>query len=230
MDWQQPIHEIKIEHNWRKKSERPNLEFGGQIGTKECKDCGETSEYLSLSTTDSYCWDSLSKEQRHAELRKMAASARRTLKLIEESERKQLENTHYKDYFDLIKDIESKYQPSFNAGEMPVWQLQTWLNTSIRPLKRKVLLALKQGLVCNRCDRIAFTINNLTVDHIRPRSEGGKEQLTNLQLLCRRCNENKADKSPNGLDISPFSPSARHCIHRVTCVELSDLRHAFEAN
>ena len=34
----------------------------------------------------------------------------------------------------------------------------------------------------------------LTLDHIKPRSLGGKTVLSNLQLLCTDCNNNKADK------------------------------------
>ena len=229
MDWQ-PIHEIKVEHTWEKKAERRALDFGGYSGIEECKDCGKSREYLSLSTKDDYHWDSLSREQQHAELRKMAERAVRTLELAEESERKQLENTRYRDYFDLIEDIDRKSQYLSSAGEMPVWQLQTWLRLPTKKIKRKVLLAFKQGLVCNRCDRIAFSLDNLTVDHIRPKSDGGGEELTNLQLLCSRCNEEKADKGPNESDISPFNPNAQQCIHHVTCVELDDLSRTFEVN
>ena len=229
MDWQ-PVHEVKIEHNWHRKAERRDLEFGGYIGMEKCKDCGKSREYLSLSTEDGYSWDSLSREQQLAKRREMAERATKTFDLIEDLQRAQLKNTPYEDFFEVIREIKRKSQPSFDAGEMPVWQLQFWLKTNRKALKRKLLLAFKQGLVCNRCDRIAFTIENLTVDHIRPRSEGGKEQLTNLQLLCRRCNEYKADKSPNGLDISPFSPNVQQCIHRVNCVELRKLRRSFEAN
>jgi len=32
-----------------------------------------------------------------------------------------------------------------------------------------------------------------TVDHIRPRSHGGGSELSNLQLVCRQCNLDKAD-------------------------------------
>ena len=34
----------------------------------------------------------------------------------------------------------------------------------------------------------------MTIDHIVPRSKGGKDELENLQPMCNSCNANKADK------------------------------------
>ncbi len=50
----------------------------------------------------------------------------------------------------------------------------------------------------------------LTIDHVVPRSKGGKSNWTNLVTACHRCNVIKGDKSPEhaGLDLRtiPFKP------------------------
>ena len=56
----------------------------------------------------------------------------------------------------------------------------------------KDALYRKQKGVCNGCKK-KFPIQNLTVDHIRPFSQGGGERISNLQLLCGHCNSLKGD-------------------------------------
>ena len=51
------------------------------------------------------------------------------------------------------------------------------------------LYGIQEGY-CNGCRR-HFEIRNLTVDHIRPQSEGGTDHIKNLQLLCAACNSTK---------------------------------------
>ena len=51
----------------------------------------------------------------------------------------------------------------------------------------------------------------LTVDHVIPRSKGGKTSWTNLVTACNRCNVGKGDKSLEQagltLKVAPFVPS-----------------------
>jgi 5-methylcytosine-specific restriction endonuclease McrA len=52
---------------------------------------------------------------------------------------------------------------------------------------------------------------HLTIDHIVPKSKGGKTNWTNLVTACNRCNVNKGDKTPEQaglvLRTQPFKPS-----------------------
>lgn len=52
----------------------------------------------------------------------------------------------------------------------------------------------EQGGFCNACGH-HFQPQNLTFDHIIPRSRGGTSHISNLQLLCGSCNSTKGDRS-----------------------------------
>lgn len=71
--------------------------------------------------------------------------------------------------------------------------------TDIEPLKRynhpdnKRKLYGEQGGNCNGCGD-HFKSQNLTVDHIIPKSKGGTDHLVNLQLLCGHCNSVKGNR------------------------------------
>ena len=67
------------------------------------------------------------------------------------------------------------------------------------PLKGKAKAKVKQKLYgrqggdCSGCGE-HFRYNNLTVDHIVPRSKGGGDFIENYQLLCGWCNSVKGDR------------------------------------
>lgn len=50
----------------------------------------------------------------------------------------------------------------------------------------------QQQWICKLCQE-HFTINDMEADHITPRSEGGKTELHNGQMLCRECNRRKSN-------------------------------------
>ncbi len=60
--------------------------------------------------------------------------------------------------------------------------------------ENKKLLYGEQGGYCNGCGQ-HFQMQNLETDHIIPRSKGGTDHISNLQLLCGSCNRLKGVKS-----------------------------------
>ncbi len=65
----------------------------------------------------------------------------------------------------------------------------------------------RDGYSCQYCG----TSKDLTLDHVVPKSKGGKSSWTNLVTACKHCNSRKGDETPEkvGLTLSknPVKPS-----------------------
>jgi len=108
-------------------------------------------------------------------------SARRALTLIVKGRATAQENTNY----EVCKGI---MLPS-------VIRLKEYryIPARVQILSRKNIL-LRDRHVCQYCGK-RFTASELTLDHIVPRSKGGRDSWDNLVACCQFCNRKKADKS-----------------------------------
>ncbi len=72
-------------------------------------------------------------------------------------------------------------------------------------LSRKNIL-LRDNNTCQYCGKKS----HLTIDHIMPRSRGGRDAWTNVVVACQRCNHNKGHKTPEEagmqLKAQPYKP------------------------
>jgi len=59
--------------------------------------------------------------------------------------------------------------------------------------RRNILI--RDNYTCQYCAE-RFTANVLTLDHVLPRSRGGKETWKNLVTACKKCNQEKANRTP----------------------------------
>lgn len=64
------------------------------------------------------------------------------------------------------------------------------------PPTRRAILA-RDGHSCQYCSAPAESI-----DHVLPRSRGGKHEWENVVACCRRCNLRKADRLPNEIGLT----------------------------
>ena len=65
----------------------------------------------------------------------------------------------------------------------------------------------RDGHHCQYCG----TVDDLTLDHVMPKSRGGKTSWDNLATACKRCNSRKGDYTPDEANMKlrqkPFKPT-----------------------
>jgi len=92
-------------------------------------------------------------------------------------------------------------------GHPSVIRLKRYINI---PFKRIVLtrrnVMRRDNFKCQYCGGSV----SLTIDHVLPRSRGGKDSWENLVTACTTCNTKKGDRTPDEakmpLDRSPYRP------------------------
>lgn len=99
---------------------------------------------------------------------------------------------------------------------------------SSKPLKRRLQVFFEKGIKCVNCETVGshfyldeeaigltqlnlYGINQygheilMTVDHIKPLSKGGSNDMSNMQPMCENCNRAKGDKYEIKKEIVPPS-------------------------
>lgn len=111
---------------------------------------------------------------------------------------------------DLISQVENKFLRSVNEVHPypSVIKTKRYINL---PYKGVVLtrhnIFKRDDFSCQYCGKN----KELTLDHLIPKSKGGKSTWTNLVTACKKCNARKGDYTPEqaGLQLSskPIRPS-----------------------
>lgn len=69
----------------------------------------------------------------------------------------------------------------------------------------------RDGNICQYCGN-SFPTDKLSIDHIIPRSQGGKTTWNNVACACKKCNSKKGGKTPKEAHMhlirKPFEPKA----------------------
>lgn len=111
---------------------------------------------------------------------------------------------------ETVNKVEGKYiRTVSNAFDVPsVIRLYNYVNI---PYKNVMLtrhnVFKRDGYKCVYCS----ATNDLTIDHVLPRSKGGASTWSNLVTACRSCNSRKGDSLPEeaGMELpyKPYRPS-----------------------
>lgn len=102
------------------------------------------------------------------------------------------------------------YDESYITPDIPlplVIRLQHYIKIPHKPipLTRKNLMH-RDNYTCQYCGK---TGSDMTVDHIFPKSRGGKDEWENVVVACLRCNVGKGNKTPEEAGLSMRTKPAR---------------------
>jgi 5-methylcytosine-specific restriction endonuclease McrA len=80
--------------------------------------------------------------------------------------------------------------------------------------KRNVFI--RDNHTCQYCGKV-FSVYSLTVDHVMPRSRGGKTSWENLVAACKKCNNRKDNRTPEeaGMPLANWPKSNTALSHRI---------------
>ena len=93
--------------------------------------------------------------------------------------------------------------PSFEMRLPSVISLKAYVASSRRPAFTRFNVFLRDRFTCQYCgDR--FPTQELTFDHVIPRSKGGKTTWDNVVAACARCNLVKGDRTPRAAAMMPL--------------------------
>ena len=198
-------HVLITEHAWIPLDEPSGK---GTITKDTCKDCGQTRANLRLSAKDS------GDEQVDPEKVWQTWGT-----LLSETQKEFTQLTGFKSPEKALNKLRGRYRgEKAEWKDMPIQYLNLWESSPSGNSKNRALLAWAQGPVCNRCDSVARSLDELEVEHIIPESEGGPSRLSNYQLLCRNCNGKKKNNMPTAMDQSAFDGGHTVlCVHRLPC-------------
>ena len=107
---------------------------------------------------------------------------------------------------------------------LPVETYESNISSPSRTFKLPAVIVLKtvvkfrfNSVVCNRYNIILrdknqcqycgknFSNEQLTLDHIMPKSRGGKNTWTNLVASCKKCNQKKGCRTPSEASMYPIN-------------------------
>ena len=225
-----PKHIIILEHIWGIPRLYPQM-GSSTHSVRTCDRCGSTQRILQLNTShDQRSIEELAESTDPDDRKSVVASAeaiannlRPIVDYLLSKEEELCEGTAYKNLLEFAGRLKRRHQGAVGDNDLTFEIAEHIINTNNGKTgskhTRKVLLAFKQGLVCDICDQEVDSLDDLTEDHILPRTFGGESTLMNLRLTHWSCNDNKGDKLPTASDISPFAYKGEPCKHRVNCVK-----------
>ena len=113
------------------------------------------------------------------------------------------------------------HSPSFEMKLPSVVSLKLYVHQDRPPAFTRFNLFLRDAFTCQYCG----APDDLTFDHVIPRSRGGRTTWENIVTACARCNLHKGGRTPREAAMTPMRAPSRPSTH-----ELQDNGRRFPPN
>ncbi|WP_240782357.1 HNH endonuclease [Roseococcus sp. SYP-B2431] len=129
------------------------------------------------------------------------------------------------DRVSVLSEYETEVRsPSFALRLPSVIALREYIPAARRPAFTRFNVFLRDSFECQYCGE-DLPAQDLTFDHVIPRSRGGRTSWENVVAACGPCNLRKADKLPRECHMTP-----RHMPRQPTSWELQENGRSFPPN
>ena len=122
------------------------------------------------------------------------------------------------------------HSPSTALHVPSVVALKRYVTFNGRPAFTRYNIYLRDGFRCQYCGE-HFPTNELTFDHVMPRSRGGLTEWTNVVAACSPCNLHKANRTPGEAHMpliqEALEPSIRHLNQVAQRVHPASVHHTW---
>src|SRR6201996_8523936 len=126
------------------------------------------------------------------------------------------------DRVDVISNYDHVVRsPSFEMQLPSVVALKSYIAQDRSPAFTRFNLFLRDAFACQYCG----SNEDLTFDHVLPRSRGGRTSWENIVTACAPCNLRKGGRTPREASMIPGRAA-----HRPTMFELQELGRRFPPN
>ena len=118
------------------------------------------------------------------------------------------------DRVNIVSEYDASIRsPTFEMRLPSVVSLKTFVQPARRPAFTRFNVFLRDRFACQYCG----AHDDLTFDHVIPRSKGGQTTWLNVVAACSPCNLRKADRLPHIVGMTPrrapYAPSV-HDLHQ----------------
>lgn len=125
----------------------------------------------------------------------------------------------------IVSEYEEEVHSPSMAMRLPsVVSLKEYVHFDRRPAFTRFNVFLRDRFLCQYCGG-GFRSEDLTFDHIVPRSRGGRTLWTNVVTACQRCNLRKSNQQPHECGMATLKPAMQP-----TTFQLQENGRAFPPN